>query len=398
MAPRRFAMPAHARARLASRVAARPLVVGAVALAVGATGAVVAVARDGSPTAARPAVSAPPAGSPTSAAAPVPSPAPASPPASPRPSSATAAAPLYPLPAAAVTLNGCPPPKRPPSKPVKPWRPEHVVAESALPVALPPLARTPSLDVLRGKGMWTYQWERTEAGSAAAVVRRAKAAGLTQIWVRTGSSRSGFYAAPELRELLPAAHAAGIAVVAWDFPYLYDPVADARRAAATLAFTAPGRHRIDAFSPDIESGSEGTQGTVRRMSVYLGLVQRAVGSRPLVSTVPHANNHWWRTYDYRTQVPYVDAFAVMAYWGCVEPGAEVQQSVRRLAPLGRPLHLIGQAYDMGPYGGRRGDPRGREVWRFADVAKRSGVIGVSLYVWQYTTREQFTALGAYPWR
>jgi hypothetical protein len=283
-------------------------------------------------------------------------------------------------------------------KPVKPWRPSRVVAEADLPVALPPLSRSPSLDVLRGKGMWTYQWERTEAGSAAAVVRRARAAGLTQIWVRTGSSRSGFYAAPELRALLPLAHAAGIAVVAWDFPYLYDPVADAGRAAETLAFTAPGGHRIDAFSPDIESGSEGTQGTVRRLSVYLGLVQRAVGSRPLVSTVPHANSHWWRIYDYRTQVPYVDAFAVMAYWGCTEPGAEVQQSVRRLAPLGRPLHLIGQSYDMGPYGGRRGDPRGREVWRFADVSRRSGVIGVSLYVWQYATDEQFRALGAYPWR
>jgi hypothetical protein len=96
-------------------------------------------------------------------------------------------------------------------------------------------------------------------------------------------------------------------------------------------------------------------------------------------------------------VPYVDAFAVMAYWGCVEPGAEVAQSVRRLAPFGKPLHLIGQAYDMAPYGGRVGDPRGREVWRFADVARRSGVIGVSLYVWQYTTPEQFAALRAYPW-
>lgn len=392
MAPAHFPAPVR---RLGVRDGA--LAVGVAAVLVAATGVVAAVARDGSPRAAAPAVAAP------SSAAPVASPTPASPsvrptPPAPKPSSPAAAAPLYPLPAGPVALTGCPPPKRPPSKPVKPWRPSRVVAESALPAPLPPLKRAPSLDVIRGKGMWTYQWERTEAGSSAAVVRRAKAAGLTQIWVRTGSSRSGFYAAPELRELLPAAHAAGIAVVAWDFPYLYDPVADARRAAETLAFTAPGGHRIDAFSPDIESGSEGTQGTPRRLSVYLGLVQRSVGDRPLVSTVPHANNHWWRTYDYKTQVPYVDAFAVMAYWGCTEPGAEVQQSVRRLAPLGLPLHLIGQAYDMGPYGGRVGDPTGREVWRFADVSRRSGVIGVSLYVWQYTTREQFKALGAYPWR
>jgi hypothetical protein len=260
-----------------------------------------------------------------------------------------------------------------------------------------PLTRSPSLDALRGKGMWTYQWENTERGSAAAVVRRARAAGLTQIWVRTGSSKAGFYAAPELRALLPLAHAAGIKVVAWDFPYLYDPVADARRAADTLAFSVRG-HRIDAFSPDIESPSEGTQLTRKRLRVYLGLVQRAVGARPLVSTVPHANNHWWRTYDYRTQVPYVDAFAVMSYWNCTEPGADILRSLQRLGPLGRPLHVIGQAFDFGPYGGRVGDPTGREVWRFLDVAHRRRLLGASLYVWQHATAEQFRALGAYPWR
>ncbi|HEX8004214.1 MAG TPA: hypothetical protein VF519_16120 [Mycobacteriales bacterium] len=378
----------------------RMLAVGAAALVVAGSGVVVAVAKDRSPAASpvAAATSAAPVAVPSAAPTTVPPRATPSARPSPSPTSRPVAGPLYPLPARPAPPTGCPPPKRPPQPPYTPWRPSTVVAESALPAPLPPLNRDPSLASLRGKGMWTYQWERTEAGSAAAVVRRARAAGLTQIWVRTGSSRSGFYAAPELRALLPAAHAAGIAVVAWDFPYLYDPVADARRAADTLAFTAPGGHRIDAFSPDIESGSEGTQGTKRRLAVYLGLVQRSVGSRPLVSTVPHANDHWWRTYDYRTQVPYVDAFAVMAYWGCTEPGAEVEQSVRRLAPLGVPLHLIGQAYDMGPYGGRVGDPRGREVWRFADVAQRSGVIGVSLYVWQYATREQFAALGAYPWR
>jgi len=372
----------------------RALAVGVAAFVVAGAGIVTAVAREGSPAAAPESLGSVAPSPSVSRAVPKPSPtlSPVRPAVRPTPAS------LYPLPAPAVALPGCPAPKRPPVKPVPPWRPAHVVAEADLPVALPPLTRSPSLDVLRGKGMWTYQWERTEGGSAAAVVRRAREAGLDSIWVRTGSSRSGFYAAPELTTLLPLAHAAGISVVAWDFPYLYDPVADAARAAATLAFTAPGGHRIDAFSPDIESGSEGTQGTRRRLTVYLGLVQRAVGTRPLVSTVPHANNHWWRTYDYKTQVPYVDAFAVMAYWNCTEPGAEVQQSVRRLAPLGVPLHLIGQAYDFGPYGGRPGDPRGREVWRFTDVAYRSGVIGVSLYVWQYATREQFAALGAYPWR
>lgn len=316
---------------------------------------------------------------------------------SPSPTPAKTVAPLYPLPAGPVRLTGCPPPKRPPGKPYTPWKPSKVVAEPALPVALPALVRTPSLDAVRGKGMWLNEWSATERGSARAIVARARAAGLTQLWVRTGSSKSGFYAAPELREVLPLAHAAGLKVVAWDFPYLYDPVADAQRAAATLAFSVRG-HRIDAFSPDIESPSEGTQLTRRRLAVYLGLVQRSMGTLPLVSTVPHANDHWWKTYDYKTQVPYVDAFAVMAYWNCTEPGADVARSIRRLAPLGRPLHMIGQAFDFGPYGGRVGQPTGREVWRFLDVTHRRKLLGASFWVWQHATREQFRALSAYPWR
>jgi hypothetical protein len=369
----------------------------AAAAALVAAGGGVAIARRGD-SAPRPVAAVVPSPSLSPTPRPIVRPSPAPPRVVRHPSPSPVARSLYPLPAPPAAPTGCPPPPRPPVTPRPPWRPAHVVAEADLPAALPALSRTPSLAALRGKGMWTYEWERTERGSAAAVVRRARAAGLTQIWVRTGSSKSGFYAAAQLRTLLPLAHAAGLRVVAWDFPYLYDPAADAARAAATLSFTAPGGHRIDAFSPDIESRSEGTQGTVRRLRVYLGLVQRAVGDRPLVSTVPHANDHWWKTYDYRTQVPYVDAFAVMSYWGCVEPGADAAQSIARLAPLGRPLHLIGQAFDMGPYGGRVGDPRGREVWRFADVARRSGVLGTSLYVWQYATAEQFRALAAYPWR
>jgi hypothetical protein len=371
----------------------RVLVVALAAAVVAVSGAVGAAARLRTPV--RPVAAASPAPAVARAAAPSPTPSrPPSPSRTPRPAPPSY---LYALPAPPAPPTGCPPPKRPPSTPRPPWRPRVVVAEKDLPAPLPALRRTPSLAALRGKGMWIYQWEATERGSAAAVVRRAVASGLTQIWVRTGSSRQGFYAAPELRALLPLAHRAGLRVVAWDFPYLYDPVLDAQRAAATLSFAAPGGDRIDAFSPDVESVSEGTQATVRRLRVYLALVQRAVGDRPLVSTVPHANDHWWRTYDYRTQVPYVDAFAVMSYWGCVEPGRDAAQSITRLAPLGRPLHLIGQAFDMGPYGGRVGDPTGREVWRFADVARRHGVLGASLYVWQYATADQFRALGAYPW-
>ena len=69
----------------------------------------------------------------------------------------------------------------------------------------------------------------------------------------------------------------------------------------------------------------------------------------------------------------------------------------RLAAL-RPVHLIGQSYDMADEGGRHGVPTGREIWRFLDVAKRTGAIGASLYLYTETKAPQWAALSHYPWK
>jgi hypothetical protein len=198
-----------------------------------------------------------------------------------------------------------------------------------------------------------------------------------------------------LTELLPAAHAAGIAVIAWDFPTLSNPLADVRRARHDLRGRWAGE-RLDGFSPDIETISEGTFDTDRRVRVYLSRVRRDAGNLPVIATVLRPTDYMLATYPYRAEAPYVDVFAPMVYWSCNEPGLTALDSLRPLAKL-RPVHLIGQSYDMGPEGGRHGMPTGREIWRFLDVADRSGAIGASLYVYSSTRRPQWAALGGYPW-
>src|SRR5437764_1296452 len=116
------------------------------------------------------------------------------------------------------------------------------------------------------------------------VVAQARAAGLRQLWIRTGGTPQGWYGRKFLDALLPAAHAAGIAVVAWDFPKLSDPVADAKRATLAVTGTFAGQH-IDAFSPDIETVYEGTFNTGRRVQLYLSIVRHAAGNVPIVATV-----------------------------------------------------------------------------------------------------------------
>jgi hypothetical protein len=334
------------------------------------------------------------------------------------------AAALPPEPAGPVPLPlaGCPPPRARPRPAPAQWRPSVLVPEAELPAPLPPSAWVADLTPLTGKGMWVWKYRQTEQGDPEAIVARAVSAGLQQLWVRVGDSRDGFYGAEVLADLVPRAHAAGLAVVGWGFPYLWDPVGDARWSAEALAWRAPDGGALDAFSPDIEMASEGVVLSEARARVYLGLVREAAGlrgpnaetglrgpnaetglrgpnavaRRPVIATVYPPTEARWSTYPYEAIAAYVDAFAPMVYWGCTEPGRAATESLDRLSAL-RPVHLIGQAFDMVETGGRAAAPTAAETTRFLDVARRRGAVGASFWVWQSMAPDQWSALAAYPW-
>jgi hypothetical protein len=216
------------------------------------------------------------------------------------------------------------------------------------------------------------------------------------VWVRLGSSFDGFYGQSFLNALVPAMHAKGIAVIGWGFPYLYDPVGDVAWTNQALTWRAPNGDRLDGWSADIETASEGTALSGKRASTYLGLVRPLMGGRPLMATVYPPTTYWQANYPYQAMAPYIDAFTPMMYWNCTEPGAYAALAIQYLAKLA-PVHLIGQAYDMGPYGGRDGSPSGAEIARFLDVARRGGAVGASFWVWQYMTAPEWSALTSYRW-
>ncbi len=295
---------------------------------------------------------------------------------------------LFPLPAAPALPSPCPPPPLPPAPPSGPL-PAPVVPEADLPVPTPPPARHVNLAAVTGKGMWLTIWPG-ESIDAAAVVATARAAGLHQLWIRTGSSHDGFYGAPLLRALVPVAHAAGIDVIAWDFPTMSSPTLDARRAAEAAALG------VDGFSPDIETAAEGTYLTARRVADYLALVRAALGDLPIIATVPRPLAGVTSSYPYAAEAPYVDVFAPMVYWSCTEPGAALTAAIAPLIKL-RPVAPIGQDYNMASEGGRHGLPSAQEIWRFLDVARRAGALGASLYDLEAGGTQDLLALSRYPW-
>ena len=265
------------------------------------------------------------------------------------------------------------------------------VPDSALPAPVATAPRAASLAAVSGEGVWVTVYAG-QAYDAAAVLAAAVTNHLHNIWVRAGDSQSGAYPASALDPILDTAHAAGIAVIAWDYPTLSDPVADAARAAQVVDHVSPGGSHVDGFSPDLESSFISGP----RVATYLSRVAAAMPKIPVVATVPRATDYFFAHFPYSAMQPYVDVFAPMVYWSCTEPGAAVKQSVDRLKTL-RPVHVVGQGYDMKSEGGRPGLPTAAETWRFLDVSKTEGAVGASLYVFGQVAEPQWSALRAYPW-
>ncbi len=242
-----------------------------------------------------------------------------------------------------------------------------------------------------GKGMWIYEPDKTEGGDPSAIVAKAKAAGLSHLYVRTGSSWNGFYAGPFLDRILPVAHEAGLLVYGWDFPRLISWSDDVKRAKAAIDYRTPGKHRIDGFSADIETRSEGTYISPEVAAQYGRALRAEVGaSYPLIATVPRPSPV--QNYPYAEVVASFDAVAPMVYWLNRQPDTDVAGALRDLAQHGKPVFPVGQAYDGRPEGGRPGVPPPEELWRFMRFAEAHGAQGVSFWSWQAANQKAWDAI------
>ena len=258
--------------------------------------------------------------------------------------------------------------------------------------AIPPGA-APALP--RGKGMWLHYFRLSSGGDPAAIVARAREHGLSHLYVRVGSSKDGFYGQVDLDRLLPVAHAAGVRVVGWDFPYLFDAEADARRAAEAIGYTTPDGHRMDAFSADIETRHEGVNISVPGADAYSRRLRELAGpGYPLIATVPRPRYN--SGYPFAEIVRQFDAVAPMVYWLARDPVVEVDQAITDLAGLGKPIMPVGQAYDPGVDGGPPGAPSKDHVARFIQAAQGRGATGVSFWVWHHATPDHWAAIRETP--
>lgn len=273
-------------------------------------------------------------------------------------------------------------------KPVPPT--PAAVATAAKPA---PAATAPSLPIA-GKGMWIYEFDLVGKGNVHEIVKMAKRYGLSHLYVRAGTSRSGLNTWPDVARILPVAHAAGLKVIPWFFPYLYNPAQDAARTIAVLKTTVKG-HRVDGFAADIETPAEGTWLSRKRVKDYINAVRRKVPNAFMVLVPPRPNSWTIKFYPFDL-VPRFDAVAPMVYWGRFDPVRTTADAVSYLKRFGKPVAPIGQVYDMGPEGGPKGRPKPAAIRRFMAEARARGSVGFSFWSWQHSALPQWDAIRAFP--
>ena len=142
------------------------------------------------------------------------------------------------------------------------------VAAPPAPVPAPPPPPAVPRWLPTGTGMWLHEWRKSENGDPRAVIARAQQTGLSHLYVQTGSSGKGWIGEEVLSALMPLTEGAGLKVIAWDFPKLVNPEADARRMALAATWSRPGAARVAAVAPDIETAAEGTRLSPDRVIRY----------------------------------------------------------------------------------------------------------------------------------
>jgi hypothetical protein len=243
--------------------------------------------------------------------------------------------------------------------------------------------------------MFVWLWE--PVGPPADVVARAQSLGLSFLVVRASDADDGFYLGAILNELLPLAHRAGIAVVAYDPPQL-DPVeADVERARHIISFRDATGGGVDGFAADIEVRPDGLEDSVARYGQSLRTM--AGPSFPLVAIVYPPQQFPW--FPFHALVPAFDVLMPMAYWRGVTTDAAgfVAEAVDLLAPLGKPVSVLGQAFAFGEeqIDELADEPSRPELEAAVATARAKGAIGYSNWVWHTSSDDAWSVLGSVDW-
>jgi hypothetical protein len=281
------------------------------------------------------------------------------------------------------------------------------VAALLVTLALSPAAHTaarPGVGAYAGTGAWVDRYDFNTLEDPDAAVTAMVQHGVRTLYVETGSwkvPRGVDIVAPlQTEDLIAAAHANGMKVVAWYLPGFRDLRLDMRRIRAALDFRTGDGQSFDSFALDIEANL--VNPVARRNAAFLKLsqmIRRQVGTDyTLGAIVPDQKSTssgtvLWPYFPYASAARYYDVFLPMAYstFNRARGAARVYRytaaNVRFVRQAtGRPVHVIGGLTDA---------MTSAEQAAVSAAALASGAIGASLYKFPLYDAGSWDALSAF---
>jgi hypothetical protein len=246
----------------------------------------------------------------------------------------------------------------------------------------------PDLAPYSGLGTWISIYSssfRTDADRLAAGLAQR---GVETLFVETGNFRQrvDVVGRSQLGALIDAAHAQGLAVIAWYLPDLTNVGRDLRRARAAISLRTPSGDRFDSFALDIESSAvRNSSERNRRLLELSRRLRAAVGSNyALGAIIPSPVGmkllpRYWPHFPYAALARSYDVFLPMAYFTYRAHGRSavsryIQTSVRIIrgesGDATIPIHVIG---------GLAARTGAADAGAFVQATASCGVDGFSLY-------------------
>lgn len=277
----------------------------------------------------------------------------------------------------------------------------------ALSPPAPAAPARPGVVAYQGTGAWIDRYDYDGLEDPRLAVADMAAHGVKTLYLETASwkvpSRVDIIAPLQVADLIDAAHATGMKVVAWYLPGFVDLSADMRRIRAALGFRTIGGGTFDGFALDIEANA--VNPVSRRNAALFRLtrmIRTAVGQNyALGAIVPDelstaGSSGLWPHFPYATAARYYDVFLPMAYssFGRARGASGVYRytaaNVRFVAAAtGRPVHVIGGITDA---------MTTSEQAAVARAARDAGAIGASLYKYQLYGDSSLAALSMFDHR
>lgn len=263
-----------------------------------------------------------------------------------------------------------------------------ILLVSAAPMLRPSTAEARSINAYRGLGAWIDIYDPSLWNDPVGTVRTAHRQHVRTLYIETANyhAPSAVFRPTQLGQMIEAAHARNMRVVAWYLPGFKDLGHDLRRCLAAVRFRTPGGQRFDSFALDIEASIVKNAATRSKRLVTLSSRLRAKVGRKytLGAIIPspvgmrlHAS--YWPAFPYRKLPRYYDVILPMGYHtfhvgGYQRTYNESRENIRIVREqTGRawwPIHLIG---------GLAADTSNREMQAFVRATREYGIIGASTY-------------------